>query len=131
MRLLLGREIEVSRWLTQVIPCQWQGVGSESDHEARALVGSVVIAALRAKRARPSVLREEESGIILKTRTRIRNVMIWRVMRSILFSFKKSDNQCFCGFIRENLEVDCNEGLQNGQALKDLEKKKKIDGFQL
>lgn len=43
-----------------MIPGQWQGVGSESVHKARARDGSVVMAALRANSEKPSELRDNE-----------------------------------------------------------------------
>lgn len=47
----------------QAIPAHRQGSGSDSDHPDRTRVGSVVMAALRAKRERPSEFRELEMEI--------------------------------------------------------------------
>jgi len=57
------------------IPSHEQGVGteSESDHEVRIPVGSTSIAAFRARRERPSELRDE---VKVMERQRKRRVMM-------------------------------------------------------
>lgn len=58
------------------IPFHEQGVGSESesDHEVRIPVGSTSIAALRARRERPSELRDEVK-VMEREKKRKRRVM--------------------------------------------------------
>lgn len=53
-------------------------MGSESDHELRIPVGSTSMAAFRAKRERPSELRDEVKG------KRERRVMMLEMWRSLL-----------------------------------------------
>lgn len=57
--------------LLQTMPAQWHGVGSESDQELRTRVGSESMAALRARRERPSWVREEDSGRVVKRKSRV------------------------------------------------------------
>lgn len=59
------------------IPSHEQGVGTEfeSDHEVRIPVGSMSIAALRARRERPSELRDEVK-VMERERKRKRRVMM-------------------------------------------------------
>lgn len=52
----------MTRSWVQTTPAQRQGVESESDHELRTPVGSESMAALRARRERPSEFREVMKG---------------------------------------------------------------------
>ena len=53
----------MTRLRVQAIPGQWHGVESDSDHLSRERVGSDSMAALRARRERPSGLRDETSEV--------------------------------------------------------------------
>lgn len=53
----------MTRSWVQTTPFQWHGVESVSDQVVRVLVGSTVIADLRARRERPSELRENVEGM--------------------------------------------------------------------
>lgn len=71
MRERPGREIETTRPRGEhVTPGQEQGVGSESDHEEKARVGSAETADRRARRVRPSVVRGETRGRMKEERRR-------------------------------------------------------------
>ena len=60
------------------MPGQWQGVGSDSDQDSSKRVGSKSMAALRARRVRPSGVREEESGALERNMNIVRNETKWK-----------------------------------------------------
>lgn len=72
----------VTRLRVQTTPCQWQGVGSESNQESRTRVGSVSIADLRARRERPSGLRHSTTSAMRRSKAmcRKRSIFIYVIV---------------------------------------------------